>query len=185
MEQVTKNYNSTDRYVIKDVAGAWGNVFIAIFSLVLGFLFFVFSLAMETPTVAVISGVLFLLIAIIQVQKFRINNRGYVIDFGNNQFIYPGGKAADSTGDVLKISWISQLMGLSQGEIRLSDIQRVSYSDDQKWNPDAKRWTTTHLITFEGPFGSITNTFASQGKRDQLMTLMVQNLQMGQPMVMR
>lgn len=182
---VSNNNELGDLYIIKDAYGAIGRLIAGIIVLIVGAFLALIFLGAELPFLAIVwCGVVGLIVAMC-IQQFRVKNKGYRVDFANDTFSYPGGKAADSVEDIFSSKYWGQLLGLSVQEIRISEIQRVSYSDEPIWDKSSQRYTYNHIITFEGSFGSIRNTFASQGKRDQLFTIMIQKLQMGSPMVIR
>ena len=183
--EVSKNYNSRDLYIIKDASGALGTLILGIFVLIVAAILVLIMIGVGSTIGAFAIGGGLGLFGVALIQKFRVMNQGYRIDFVNDIFTYPGGKAADSVGEILSLKYQLQRFGLTIQQIRISEIQRVSYDNERKWNKNTKRHEYEYKITFEGPFGSITNSFGDEGKRDQLMTIMVQNLQMGDPVVFR
>jgi hypothetical protein len=125
----------------------------------------------------------------ISVAMFKAQNTGYVIDPENDSFTYPGGKTADEVTDYINPIWILQKFGIKREYIQLSSITQISQEDKttREWNKTMNAYQTTnvHIITFEGTFGTIKNSFRSRGKRDQLYALLTQTLKMGDPVVVR
>ncbi len=110
---------------------------------------------------------------------FKVQNEGYVIDLQNNLFSYPGGKEANEVLDYVNLDWWLQKCGFKRSQIKLSEITRISTSEI------ISEYKNKYIITFEGEFGSIKNSFTTEGKRDQLYALLAQSLNMGDPMVIR
>ena len=119
-------------------------------------------------------------------KTIKVSELGYIIDTENDLYSFPGGKAADSVGDYFSMSWILQRLGLERNKISLSSITHIGGENswERTYNEGLKRYQTTHYytITIEGTSGTITH-YMSQGKRDQLYSMLQQTLNMGAPVV--
>lgn len=116
----------------------------------------------------------------------KAKKSGYEIDIQNDTFSYPGGRAADELSDYIRLEWYLQRLQLKRSSVSLSSITHISGTNihRQKWDEQFKRWKNIYeyTISIEGTFGTITN-YLSEGKRDQLYSMLQQTLNMGEPIV--
>jgi hypothetical protein len=114
---------------------------------------------------------------------FKAKNEGVVVDFANDKITYPGGKAADDIGDYIKLDYWKQSLGMSRLEVKLSEISSISANSTSVYDPKTKTNHIAHAVGLKGIFGSISIGFGSEGKRDQLYTILRERLNMGTPVV--
>jgi uncharacterized protein len=115
----------------------------------------------------VLATLIWLMPAVLPMQRARIQLQGYVIDPEKDEFSFPGGWiSANSVSDYFKINFITQ--AFRRFTIRLSDIQQLSqsYSD---------------CVEIQGSFGAAEFRLRDEGKRDQLFAAIRQANRMGTP----
>ena len=173
----TKNKLNGNLFVVKDPGALVIYLMLLIFtSLISAYLIFTF---------AIIAGVILAGLSFIFYKMFQAANIGHVIDIDQDSYSYPGGKSADEITDYIKNEWWIQALGIQRGNINSSQINRVSKQDNKHWNKQTKTHSITYMINIQGSFGSISQSFESPGKRDQLFTLLTQVLNMVDRVVIR
>lgn len=175
---------------IQDAAGVIGYIlkfFLALFLFALSALFYFidqFDEDMQRTATGWFSATM-LLLALLFIFQFKANKAGYVIDVDADLFEFPGRKVMNDAAEFFSLSFWKQAIGVSRERIKLSEITSIEKVDERIWNKKSGEYTTVCTMNINGEFGSIQTSFGSDGKRDQLYSLLATILGMGEPVVMR
>lgn len=163
-----------------------------IWSLVWGVLFLgfgLFGLCADIKEGTHHDGIAYFLVAlgVLNLIRFRVNAKGYVIDVEGDTLEFPGGgiEAQSWTTYFNPLHW---LQGLMRHSVPLSEVREVEAYVDKKQKVDDKgrvSTTTRHILDINGEFGAISFSFRSKGKRDELYSALVQINDMGTPVLNR
>jgi hypothetical protein len=111
--------------------------------------------------------------------------KGYELNFEEGIYSFPGGREADNISDYINPLWWLQKLGMRRGSVEISDITQINWEDIQYYDKSSNKWRVRYEFSVQGVFGSITNKFATKGKRDQIYSVMSQSLNMGDPVIVR
>jgi len=129
-----------------------------------------------------------LIFSVMAFLMLKANVNRFVIDMKKDTLEYPGGGiAAPSFFSYFSPAFWFQ--GFKRYTLTISDIQSIKQYDETKARVSKEdykvRTTTTYLLNMNGKFGAIPFRFSTEGKRDELYTLIAQMNEMGSPILNR
>lgn len=115
----------------------------------------------------------------------KANMGGIVLDLKNDILEFPGGGvAANDITDYIKPDFLMQIF--KRHQVPISAIREItSYEEHTRKRDKDGRVTDTFTpyIKFNGDFGAVSIRFASEGKRDELYSILREVNEMGIPVV--
>ncbi|MDR0665080.1 MAG: hypothetical protein LBF86_06130 [Helicobacteraceae bacterium] len=174
---------SGDGYRIKDVRQVWGFIIVPVVFFFAGFVFFAMP-AIEKGMIGKIdiTGItICLFFAAFSVLIARARLSGVILYLRDDILEFPGGGiAANNILDYFRPSFL--LQAFKRSRVRISEIRDITRYD--KIYKSANK-NTVYYIKFNGNFGAANINFITEGKRDELYSILTEINGMGTPIVIR
>ena len=128
---------------------------------------------------------IFFAVSVIPYKIYEANKQGIIIDLNNDVLEFPGGGiAANDISDYFKSKFLLQLF--KRSSVNISSIREISRDNKvtTRRDKDGKlHVSTSYIFSFNGDFGAVDLRFFSEGKRDELYSILREINEMGIPVV--
>lgn len=179
-----KSFESSRVYKVSDPSGVLGNYFLGFTGYFFGLLIWLVGTLMGFWITSFLLGFPLVYLGRLFFRAAKNKREGYVLDMEERIFSFPSGRIADDVENYFSLSWWNQRLGAARDEISIDEISSVEASDRQVYIQNSG-WRTFGALKIQCSDGSFELEFGAVGKRDQLYALLIENLELGSPVVVR